>query len=451
MVHRMHTLIVAVCVAACVGAGVAVAAECTGNPDAIGTSRTVYVDSAEHPRVGTMQYHETLPLDDHEVVLTFDDGPLPPKSTHVLDILASECVKATFFSVGRMAQEFPAVLRRAYAEGHSIGTHSQNHPYNIRHAPLSTVQDEVDTGITSVASALADPKDVAPFFRIPGLERQDDIDDFVNSRGLMLWSADFVADDWKHIRPSDVLHRALKRIEAKHKGILLLHDIQPATVAALPQLLKELKRRGYRIVHVAPATPEQPKTITEPSQWLMSSAQPASEAVNIETPLELRAAITSPQLPSSNATAPSPGLPNPNATSASAASPSAQRLGTPSSGVPDSSVDSARPPAGDQDHAILRGAVPLPPERPRSLTERATGQRTARVHVVLPGTYVGHAGVLPPGVPEQPPPELTTGSIAPPPPKARNELHDGEIVLRPSAEVPSAPAATMNVQRDATP
>src|SRR5215470_1011493 len=93
------------------------AAECPGNPDAIGTSRTIYVDPAEHARIGTMQYHETLPLNDHEVVLTFDDGPLPPKTTRILDILASECAKATFFSVGRMAQEYPTLLRRAYAEG----------------------------------------------------------------------------------------------------------------------------------------------------------------------------------------------------------------------------------------------------------------------------------------------------------------------------------------------
>ena len=129
--QRMRRL--AIAVAACAVAGTACAAECPGNPDAIGTSRTIYVDPAEHPRVGTMQYHETLPLNDHEIVLSFDDGPLPPKSTRVLDILAAECVRVTFFSVGRMAEQFPAVLRRAHAEGHSIGTHTQNHPIGLRH------------------------------------------------------------------------------------------------------------------------------------------------------------------------------------------------------------------------------------------------------------------------------------------------------------------------------
>ena len=61
------------------------AENCPGNPDALGTSRTIVVDPSEHPRIGTMQYEETLPLRDHEVVLTFDDGPLPPRSSQVLD------------------------------------------------------------------------------------------------------------------------------------------------------------------------------------------------------------------------------------------------------------------------------------------------------------------------------------------------------------------------------
>src|SRR5271170_1963241 len=98
--------------------GAAVGAECPGNPDAIGTSRTIVVDPVEHPRLGSMQYHETLPLEDHEVVLTFDDGPLPPRTNHVLDILANECVKATFFLVGKMATTYPDVVRRTAAAGH---------------------------------------------------------------------------------------------------------------------------------------------------------------------------------------------------------------------------------------------------------------------------------------------------------------------------------------------
>src|SRR5262249_55016342 len=123
------------------------AAECPGNPNALGTSRTIVVDPAEHARLGTMQYAETLPLADKEVVLTFDDGPLPPQSNRILDILASECVKATYFLVGSMARAYPSVVRRIHAEGHTIGTHSQHHPMTFNHMAMARVQAEVEDGI----------------------------------------------------------------------------------------------------------------------------------------------------------------------------------------------------------------------------------------------------------------------------------------------------------------
>jgi peptidoglycan-N-acetylglucosamine deacetylase len=145
------------------------AAECPGNPDAIGTSRIITIDPAQHARLGTMQYGETLPLADKEIVLTFDDGPLPPYTSRILDILASECVKATYFIVGRMARAYPDVLRRIYAEGHTIGTHSQNHPLIFDRMLFERAQNEVEEGIASVAAVLGNSKSVAPFFRIPGL------------------------------------------------------------------------------------------------------------------------------------------------------------------------------------------------------------------------------------------------------------------------------------------
>jgi peptidoglycan-N-acetylglucosamine deacetylase len=248
-------------------AGFAAAAECPGNLGALGTSRTVVVDPVEHPRLGIMQYHESLPLQDHEVVLTFDDGPLPPRTNHILDILASECVKATFFMVGRMALTYPDVARRVEAAGHTVGTHSQNHPLRLDKMPLINAEREINEGIASVTAALGEPP--APFLRIPGLARTNAIDRYLASQNLLTWSADFPADDWTKISPAQVYTRALQRIEANSKGILLLHDIQVRTVEALPDLLHELKRRGYHIVHVMPATPERPKTATEPSQWTM--------------------------------------------------------------------------------------------------------------------------------------------------------------------------------------
>src|SRR5437764_13426084 len=87
--------------------GTANAGQCP--PGALGVSRTLVVGPNEHPRIGSMQYPETLPLDDHEVVLTFDDGPLPRYTSRVLETLASECVKATFFMVGQMARAYPSM------------------------------------------------------------------------------------------------------------------------------------------------------------------------------------------------------------------------------------------------------------------------------------------------------------------------------------------------------
>src|ERR1700750_2444530 len=124
----MRSLLLVVLAMTLFAAGLAAAAECPGNPGALGTSRTVVVDPVEHPRLGSMQYHESLPLEDHEIVLTFDDGPLPPPSTQVLDILEHECVKATFFLIGKRARNFPEAVRRIRDAGHTIGTHSYSHP-----------------------------------------------------------------------------------------------------------------------------------------------------------------------------------------------------------------------------------------------------------------------------------------------------------------------------------
>jgi peptidoglycan/xylan/chitin deacetylase (PgdA/CDA1 family) len=263
----MQGLTAAVLAATLLTVGAAVGAECPGNPDAIGTSRTIVVDPLEHPRLGSMQYHESLPLEDHEVVLTFDDGPLPPRTNHVLETLANECVKATFFLVGKMATTYPDVVRKIVAAGHTVGTHSQNHPLRLHKVPLGKAEQEISDGIASVTSVLGEPP--APFFRIPGLARTSAIDQYLASQNLMTWSADFPADDWTRISPAQVYSRALQRVEANGKGILLLHDIQARTVEALPALLHELKRRGYHIVHVVPATPDRPKTATMPSQWIM--------------------------------------------------------------------------------------------------------------------------------------------------------------------------------------
>src|SRR5215217_1064553 len=268
--------------AVCVGlltsiaAPAALAADCPGHPDAIGTSRTIVVDPRAHPIIGTMQYNKTLPLADREVVLTFDDGPLPKYSNQILDILAAHCAKATFFLVGSQAKANPEGVRKVRDAGHTVATHTQNHPGGMHRLPIERARQEIDEGVASVTAALADGTAPAPFFRIPGLARAEAIEEYAAAQGIQVWSADFPADDWRHVSAQRVYDLAIQRLEAKGKGVLLLHDIQARTVAALPRILNELKARGYRIVHVVPATPERPATPTDPSQWQM---HPVSEQV----------------------------------------------------------------------------------------------------------------------------------------------------------------------------
>src|ERR1043166_5117319 len=221
---RYAVLLLSGVLAAGIAVASASAADCPGHPDALGTSRTLVVDPKEHPRIGTMQYDETLPLQDHEVVLTFDDGPLPPHSNQVLDILASQCVKATFFIIGRMARSFPEGVRRVRDAGHSIGTHTQNHPLSMNRMPVERARQEIDDGIAATKAALGDGGGLAPFFRIPGLLRADAVEDYLASKGIQIWSADFPADDWHHIPANRVFDIAMRRLEAKGKGILLLRS-----------------------------------------------------------------------------------------------------------------------------------------------------------------------------------------------------------------------------------
>ena len=240
------------------------AGSCPGNPDAIGTSRTIAVDPAALPRIGKMQYRNTLPLNDHEVAITFDDGPLPPYTDRILATLASECVKVTYFLVGHMASAYPDAVRRIYNAGHVIGTHSQNHPLTFDQMALPRIESEVDTGIASVKAAVGDPRAVAPFFRIPGLLRSNQVEIYLASQSLAVWSADEVADDWyKGVTADQIVRKAMRRIEAHdHRGVLLLHDIHPATAMALPTLLRELKENGYRIVQAVP-TGARPTSVPE--------------------------------------------------------------------------------------------------------------------------------------------------------------------------------------------
>jgi peptidoglycan/xylan/chitin deacetylase (PgdA/CDA1 family) len=236
-------------------AGAAAAGDlCPGRSDALGTERVLPVDARATPHVGRKHFAATLPLRPREIVLTFDDGPWPATTLPVLDALANECVRATFFVVGRQAAEFPELVRRAAAAGHSIATHTYSHPL-LNRMPFAGAEAEIDRGIAAVARVLGDnaaPR-VAPFFRFPGFASTPRLLDRLAQRGITVFGADVWASDWLPMPIDRGLARVTERLRAAGGGIVLLHDTRPQTAAMLPSLLRTLKRDGYRVVHATPS------------------------------------------------------------------------------------------------------------------------------------------------------------------------------------------------------
>ena len=231
------------------------AQSCPGNPNALGTERVLEVDARTTPRVGRKHFPATLPLARKEIVLTFDDGPLPETTPKVLETLKRECVRATFFLVGRNAEANPGLARRILAEGHSVGHHSYSHPI-LNRMPFANAEIEINRGIEEDDYAVYgqrrnDP--ATPFFRFPGFASTPALLDMLARRGIVVFGADVWASDWNEMSPPTELNLILGRIEQSGGGIVLFHDTRAQTVAMLPAFLRELKRRGYRIVHTVPA------------------------------------------------------------------------------------------------------------------------------------------------------------------------------------------------------
>ena len=231
------------------------AQQCAGNPDALGTSRILEADVRTTPRVGRKHFAATLPLRRKEVVLTFDDGPLPETTPRVLEALKHECVRATFFLVGRNAEANPGLARRILAEGHTVGHHTYSHQI-LNRVPIAIAEGEINRGIEEDDYAVYGQRrdtPATPFFRFPGFASTPYLLDMLNRRGIVVFGADVWASDWNEMDPPTELRLVMDRIEANGGGIVLFHDTRAQTVKALPAFLRELKRRGYQIVHVVPA------------------------------------------------------------------------------------------------------------------------------------------------------------------------------------------------------
>jgi peptidoglycan/xylan/chitin deacetylase (PgdA/CDA1 family) len=232
------------------------AAECP-RPGVLGTFRILRIDAVTTPRVGRKQFPQTLALGDHEVVLTFDDGPWPPTTPKVLAALAEQCVRATFFLIGKPASEHPELVRRIAAEGHTIGHHTWSHRSLMRIPPGDTTA-EIDRGISAVETALhgvATTAPETPFFRFPGFESSPATLALLQSRGIVVFGADLWASDWNTMTPKQELKLTVDRLITAGRGIILFHDSKARTAAMLPGFLRYLRDHHYRVVHMVPTGP----------------------------------------------------------------------------------------------------------------------------------------------------------------------------------------------------
>jgi peptidoglycan/xylan/chitin deacetylase (PgdA/CDA1 family) len=240
------------------------AAEC--GPDKLGVSRVEKVGTEGGLEVGWKTYPDTLPLADHEVILTFDDGPDPKTTPQVLDALKAQCVSATFFAIGRKVDDNPRIARREVEEGHNVAYHTYTHPQpTLRYMTPATARADILKGMIAVEraaygqefasgepDALSKLKLHAPFFRFPGFDDTPELREWFARNNVAIFSVDLWASDWLRMTPAEELKLMLSRLEKAHKGMILLHDDKPWTAEMLPRFLAELKSRGYRVVAVEP-------------------------------------------------------------------------------------------------------------------------------------------------------------------------------------------------------
>ncbi len=238
------------------------------NPNALGTSRNLVVGGGI--RVGLKTYPQTLDLADHEVVLTFDDGPWRATTPRILDALEADCVKATFFLIGRNAAAAPSLVKREVADGDTVGHHTWSHPaVTLRGLSEEAARADIDKGIAADDKAAYGGYSGAPrvpFFRFPGFGDSPALLDHLASRNIAVFGADLWASDWIPMTPEEELHRLMGRLDKAGRGIILLHDIKKQTADMLPSFLAALKAGGYHVVHIVPG-PGPTATRPAPAGW----------------------------------------------------------------------------------------------------------------------------------------------------------------------------------------
>jgi peptidoglycan/xylan/chitin deacetylase (PgdA/CDA1 family) len=237
-------------------APVATKAKCD-NPNALGVERVVQIDTTGGPGFGFEHFKAYDFLRDKEIVLTFDDGPWPGNTPAVLKALADQCTKALFFPIGKHAGWHPEILKQVAAAGHTIGSHTWSHKDLSKLTP-EEAKNEIEMGIAAVSIALGN-QPVGPFFRFPALRHPPEMVKYLGERNVGIFSTDMDSFDFKLRKPEQVIKSVMAKLEKHGKGIILMHDFQHATAEAAPELFKQLKAGGYKVVQVVGKTPIEPQ------------------------------------------------------------------------------------------------------------------------------------------------------------------------------------------------
>jgi peptidoglycan/xylan/chitin deacetylase (PgdA/CDA1 family) len=227
------------------------------NPDALGIARVVEIDTTGGPGFGFEHFKELDFLRDHEVVLTFDDGPWAENTPSVLKSLAEECTTGIFFIIGKHATYYPEILKQVYAAGHTVGSHTWSHA-TLTNKKLTEDQrkEEIEKGISAVKWALGGPSPAA-FFRFPALQHPPEMVTYLGTRNVAIFSCDLDSFDFKARNAQQVIDVTFKKLDKLGKGIILMHDFHKHTAEALPELLRRLKASGYKVVAMRAKAPVQ--------------------------------------------------------------------------------------------------------------------------------------------------------------------------------------------------
>jgi peptidoglycan/xylan/chitin deacetylase (PgdA/CDA1 family) len=217
------------------------------------------------PRSGPQITFNSVYVEEPYVAITFDDGPHATLTPKLLDMLAARKLKATFFVIGKNAVEYPQIMKRIVAEGHELANHSWSHP-NLGKMGDDGVRAQLQKTDDAIKAAAGTRTTLfrPPYGSITPRQKQWIYDSF--GYRTIIWDVD--PFDWKRPGPGVIRDRIVN--QSRPGSIILLHDIHPGSVEAVPQTLDQLTAKGFKFATVsellamAKTPPPKPKATVTP-------------------------------------------------------------------------------------------------------------------------------------------------------------------------------------------